>query len=104
MAVAIDEIQGDYEWFYSSNGEAFDVSDDQFGIRITKNGYVRLFKNGKLVEGHRIFMTDTQNYDNSATIMAGNKDQPITFGLKNDTLTTWEYPKKKHYNYFIKTK
>ena len=110
LAVPFEEIQGDYEWFYSSNGEAFDVSDDQFGIRITASGRLKLFKNGELIEGYRItgtsVSTNNGNYDSNYTRIDvdGNEEDPPIFRLRNDTLWTWSYPHETYLNYYVKTK
>lgn len=101
--VPYNSLAGDYEWFYSENGQAFDVSPDQFGVRITKNGRVKLFKNGELEEKYRIIKT-SNHISGSVTIQAKNGDDPIYYSLRNDTLTSWNYPNENFLNYYIKNK
>ena len=90
--IPFKEMEGDYEWFYSDNGTAFDVSVDQYGIRITKNGCMKLFKNGDLIEKYRILKTADFLSKEGTRIEADDKDDPIFFSLINDTLWTRIYP------------
>lgn len=79
------------------------MSEDQYGIRVTKNGRVKLFENGELLESHKIFET-TENTDGGVFIFIGEEDESIFFSLKNDTLWTRLYPEESYKNYYLKTK
>lgn len=104
--VPFQEIQGEYEWYYSHNdvgdSYSFDAIEDQYGIRITKKGCVQLYKNGKIEENYRILATTEWTSTPQVSIRTDDKDEPIYFSLKGDTLSTWVYPYNEYQNYYIK--
>lgn len=106
ITVPFDEIQGEYEWFYSYNdigdSYAFDAIEDQYGIRITKKGRVQLYKNGKIEENYRILATTEWTSPAQVSIRTDDKEEPIYFSLKGDTLSTWVYPYNEYQNNYIK--
>lgn len=106
IIVPFDEIQGEYEWYYSYNdiddSYGFDAIEDQYGIRITKKGCVQLYKNGKIEENYRILATDKSELTSKVSIKTDDKDEPIYFSVMGDTLSTWVYPYNEYQNYYIK--
>jgi hypothetical protein len=104
--VPFEDLEGDYEWFYSDSGAAFDVSEDQYGIRITGNGRVKTFMNGELIENYRILETGeiSNGISSYVFIYADDKDDPFRYSIANDTLRTWRYPYDGYTNYYVKTK
>ena len=105
--VPFEDLQGEYEWNYSYKGindsYAFDVSDDQYGIRITKNGRVQIYANSELQGNYRIL--ETRNSSSGwITIESDDKDDPIIFSVKGDTISTWVYPHDNYRNYYIRKK
>ncbi len=100
IRIPIDEIQGDYEWYYSNNGQSFDNNEDQYGIQITKKGRLKLFKNGELVDNLKIITTN--DWPDMISIGVKMEGEFIYFELKESTLSTQLYPFEGDNNYYSK--
>lgn len=103
LDVPFKDLKGDFEWFYSDNGAAFDVAGYQYGIRITKNGRLKIYKDAELQENYRVFATVVSD-DGKTQVYANKGVDQILYTMSNDTLSTVSYPYEGAINYYVKTK
>ena len=98
---------GDYEWVYSlaevGDSYAFDTVEDRYGIRIKENSKIFLFKNGKKIEKQKI-KTARRFSDNHTVLTIEKNGIELRYEIKNNVLTSTEYPYKCYSNQFTISK
>ena len=102
-------LEGDYEWIYSTNQQPYDVTtnqeiSDQYGIRITGEGFFYTFKNTKQVKKYRITEKSEGMGDNWDYVNYWTRGNGYGIHYNGDTIMLQQFPFEMDKNYFIKVR
>jgi hypothetical protein len=102
-------LEGDYEWVYSINQESYDVTtnqevSDQYGIRITGEGFFYTFKNSNQEKKYRITDKREGMGDNWDFLIYWTKGYGYGIHYSGDTIMLQQFPFSMDQNFFIKVR
>ncbi len=81
---------GDYDWVYTKvTSETYLTPNevaDKYGLRITQNGFLETYKNGKIESSHKIKSGIDQNLSGSLLFYKVSKRTYFSFNFSADTI------------------
>lgn len=101
-----DDLEGTFEWYHSVNvfnqSESLETIEDRYGITFKKNGVIKIFENGELIDEGYVTSVGEINAFNEQHVDCYLFGENFSFHLIEGNLENGRYPIKDYSNRFRK--